>query len=149
MKRHVVKIAGYMIIFIDNKLLLMKRKNSGFYDGRYTIPSGHIEINESPLEGAIRETLEETNLSVTKTSFSCVIHRTNKHRLNDDYVDFFFLCNSYTGTIKNNEPDKCSEIILVDINKLPEILMIPYVKLAIENLFTKELKYLSVEDNVK
>jgi len=144
--RYKVKVACYMIVFVDGKLLLMKRKNSGFHDGKYTVPSGHVESGENPLEGAIRETFEETGLIVKESAFSCVIHRTVENIPNDDYMDFFFICESHEGVVKNKEPDKCSEIILVEIDKLPDMLMVPYVRLAINNMLNENLKYLTTSD---
>ena len=36
---------GIMLIR-DKKVLLMKRKNTGFDDGMYELPGGHLESNE-------------------------------------------------------------------------------------------------------
>ena len=138
-KRHMVKVACYMIVLVNNKLLLMKRKNSGCDDGTYTVPSGHMESNETPLECAVRETMEEIGITVTESEFLSVMYRTNKNigqqcsNPEIDYIDFFFVCRSYRGTVKNMEPDKCSEIIFVDINKLPEN-MSPHVSFALEHI---------------
>ncbi|MCK4665974.1 NUDIX domain-containing protein [Candidatus Dependentiae bacterium] len=145
--RYKTKVACYMIVLIDDKVLLMKRQNSGFHDGEYTVPSGHMDIGETPLEGAIRETFEETDLIVKEAEFSCVIHRIVENIPNDDYMDFFFICKSYEGVVKNKEPDKCSEIILVETYQLPEILMVPYVELALNNmLLDTNLKYLTIKE---
>lgn len=147
MSRYKAKIACYMIIFIDDKLLLMKRKNTGFHDGKYTVPSGHMESGETPLKGAIRETFEETGLVVKESTFSCVMHRTVENIPNDDYIDFFFICKLHEGVVKNKEPDKCSEIILVETHQLPEISMVPYVELALNNiLLDANLKYLTTKE---
>ena len=146
MSRYKAKVACYMIVFIDDKLLLMKRQNSGFHDGKYTVPSGHLEAGETPLEGAIRETFEETGLIVTKSVFSCVIHRAVENIPDDDYIDFFFICESHKGVVQNKEPEKCSEIILVETYQLPEILMVPYVQLAINNMLIGDSKYLTTKE---
>ncbi|KAJ0963863.1 hypothetical protein J5N97_028985 [Dioscorea zingiberensis] len=42
----------------DNKILLCKRKIEPSY-GLWTLPAGYMEIGESAVEGAMRETLEE------------------------------------------------------------------------------------------
>ncbi len=36
------------------------------------------------------------------------------------YVDFFMNCNTWSGEIFNNEPEKCDELRWVNINQLPE-----------------------------
>ena len=138
-ERHMAKLACYMLVFVDGKILLMKRQNSGCDDGMYGLPSGHIEEGEDPLEGAVRETLEEIGITVTESEFLSVIYRTNKNIgqkcSKKDFVDFFFVCRSYCGLIKNMEPEKCSKIIIADIKDLPEN-TVPQVKLAIANMYT-------------
>lgn len=137
-KRHMARIAAYMLVFVDDKLLLMKHKKEGYGDKKYTVPSGHIENNESPLECAIRETKEEIDIVVDETKFLCVLYRKDKtireNYSNDDYVDFFFLCKSFTGTPKVNEPDKCYELIYADPYDLPQN-MWEHVELAITNIY--------------
>ena len=115
----------------------MKRQNSGCDDGMYGLPSGHIEEGEDPLEGAVRETLEEIGILVTEMEFLSVIYRTNKNIgqkcSKKDFVDFFFICKSFNGTPRIMEPDKCSEIFYADVYDLPENVM-PQVRVAIENI---------------
>lgn len=147
-ERYKIKIACYMIIFVDDKLLLMKRQGSGFHDGKFSVPSGHLESGETPLEAAARETFEETNLTVTEAEFSSVIYRRVENIPNDDYVDFFFVCRSFTGTPKIMEPNKCSEIILAEIDELQEISMVPYVELAIRNMLNENLEYLTTKETI-
>ncbi|KAL6540444.1 Nudix hydrolase 23, chloroplastic [Orobanche minor] len=47
----------------ENKILLCKRKIQPSY-GLWTLPAGYMEIGESAVEGAIRETWEEANAEV-------------------------------------------------------------------------------------
>ncbi|XP_027366362.1 nudix hydrolase 23, chloroplastic-like [Abrus precatorius] len=47
----------------DSKVLLCKRKIEPSY-GLWTLPAGYLEIGESAMEGAIRETREEANADV-------------------------------------------------------------------------------------
>lgn len=136
-ERHMAKLACYMLVFVDGKILLMKRQNSGCDDGMYGLPSGHIEEGEDPLEGAVRETLEEIGILVTEMEFLSVIYRTNKNIgqkcSKKDFVDFSFVCKSFNGTPRIMEPEKCSEIILADVYNLPEN-VVPQVRVAIENI---------------
>lgn len=48
----------------NNKVLLCKRNIEPAY-GLWTLPAGYMELNETVIEGAIRETLEETGATVT------------------------------------------------------------------------------------
>ena len=47
----------------DNVLLILKKRGLG--DGYYNAPGGHIELEETSIEAAIRETKEETGLDIS------------------------------------------------------------------------------------
>jgi 8-oxo-dGTP diphosphatase len=45
-----------------NKVLLLKRANTGFLDGFWSVPAGRLDEGESASVGAKRELLEEVGL---------------------------------------------------------------------------------------
>lgn len=47
----------------DNILLIHKKRGLGA--GKINVPGGHIEINETPYEAAVRETMEEVSLTIS------------------------------------------------------------------------------------
>ena len=55
-------------------LLLKRGEHRRVYPGRYNGIGGHIERDEDPLTGAIREVQEETGLDVAQVCFRGVIH---------------------------------------------------------------------------
>jgi 8-oxo-dGTP diphosphatase len=58
-----------------NDILLLKRgEHKRVYPGRYNGIGGHIERDEDPLSGMIREIQEETGLDVKNVRFRGVIH---------------------------------------------------------------------------
>lgn len=51
----------------NNKVLLLKRGETAPYQpNKYCLPGGGVDSGESLITAAIRETLEETNLSLTR-----------------------------------------------------------------------------------
>ena len=56
------KISAGTIIKLNNSILLGHSTNNAHWD----IPKGMIEHNESPIDTAIRETFEETNIQLNK-----------------------------------------------------------------------------------
>jgi len=54
--------ASYLILRRGNEILLMRRKGSGYYDGWYSVPAGHVEAGELPMNALIREIKEELSI---------------------------------------------------------------------------------------
>ena len=108
-ERYKSPIAVYIILRDYNKrILLMRRKNTGFHDGLWSLPSGHVEKNESIQTAIIREAKEEINIRIIKKNLKLkyIIHRKSTI---DTYIDCFFECNIWKNNVKNNEPQKCSD----------------------------------------
>lgn len=58
------KSSTVAIINQDNKVLILRRgKTAPWMPGRYCLPGGKVEENESLAHAAVRELLEETNIS--------------------------------------------------------------------------------------
>mgnify|MGYP001569111619 CR=1 FL=1 len=126
--------SGYVFFIREGKILLSKRKNTGYMDGWYSVPAGHIENNESLIAGTVREISEETGVHLTEKQirFACVMHR----KEDDIRMDFFFVVDDWEGEPVNAEPEKCDELRWFPIGLLPEN-TIPYIRIAIENLQKK------------
>ena len=58
-----LKVGAGGVIEQDGKLLLIQRTNDPFR-GCWNLPAGYVEVDESPLQAAIREVFEETGLQV-------------------------------------------------------------------------------------
>ena len=59
---------GIFIFNPQNELLLTKTHK---WRGKYGVPGGHIELGESAIETARRETKEETGLEIRDIDFLC------------------------------------------------------------------------------
>ena len=116
----------------DEKILLLRRFNTGFRDGEYTVPAGHIDGGEDVKVAAVREAKEEAgvDVSVSDLTFSTVMHRIE----DEERLDFFFEANTWKGEAFNAEPEKCDDLRWFDLNDLPEN-TVPYVRQAIRNHF--------------
>lgn len=57
------RYVGVMVKCKD-KVLLCKRNNLGSFPGMWSIPGGKLEENETPMDGAKREFLEETDVNI-------------------------------------------------------------------------------------
>ncbi|MDD5769445.1 MAG: NUDIX domain-containing protein [Candidatus Gracilibacteria bacterium] len=116
----------------NGNILFQKRQNTGFADGFYQLPSGHIEGEETYNEALIREMKEELGIDILEKNIK-LVHISHRITKNDRvYFDIFFEITLYNGEITNTEPEKCSELKFLDYKN--ENLVINYNKLALENI---------------
>ena len=123
----------YLIIKNDEgKILLQRREGTKLWLGYLALPAGHIDVGENAYDALIREAKEELDIDISIDNIidTFVVNRRNKSLL--PYYDIYFEIGKYNGTIKINEPNKCSELVWTDLDKLPND-MIDFEKVAIYN----------------
>lgn len=110
------KVAVVFLIKQGDKYLFQKRINTGYCDGYYLLPGGHVDAGETVLQAAVRELREELGIRVLPNDLTFkLVHPLNTH------IVFFFEVQKYTGTISNQEPDKHSDVSFLRLDH-PEIL---------------------------
>jgi len=129
-------VTVHLLFFRENQILLLRRFNTGYEDGNYSVPAGHLDGKETVRMAAQREALEETgvHIEIKEIDFASVMHRKSDDTLpgTGERVDFFVLVKKWRGEPFNAEPDKCDELRWCELGKLPKN-TIPYVRKAIQN----------------
>lgn len=112
-------------------ILFGLRQNTGFEDGAYHVPSGHLEAGESVVETLIREAKEELGITVAAehVEFAHVMH--SKH--GGGRAAFFFTVQVWDGDPANLEPEKCGELRWFSRRQLPENL-VDYCRVALAHI---------------
>jgi len=106
-----------VIIRKGSKILFLLRQNTGWSDGMYCLPSGHVEDHERFSEAAIREAKEEVGIVIEEMS---PVHVTQRISTSEDVrVGLFFEATKWTGTPKNMEPKIHGEMKWFDADDLP------------------------------
>ena len=124
-------LAVVNILLIKNKeILLARRFNTGFHDGDYELPSGHIDGNEPVRKAAAREVFEELGVKIKIEDLS-VVHVMHRFGEKNERIEFFLVAESWEGEPTNAEPEVCDNVQWFPINQLPEN-MIPKAKFGIE-----------------
>lgn len=125
-------VTVHLFFFRENQVLLIRRFNTGFRDGEYSVPAGHLDGNETVISAAAREAEEEIGVRIeaVDTVFSSVMHRLE----GDERVDFFVHIHKWQGEPFNAEPEKCDDLRWANVDQLPAN-TIPYIRRAIENHF--------------
>lgn len=137
-ERFLLSCSVYVLFIKDGKLLMYRRANTGWQDGKYGVPSGHLEKNETALEAAVREAKEESGLDVKEGDLEFVqaSHRhyvPNHSNENDhDYIDLVFLTKNWSGISIITEENKSDDMVWADLDNLPKDTM-DYIKEMIEN----------------
>jgi 8-oxo-dGTP diphosphatase len=123
-------VAVHIFLLRANHVLLLRRANTGYEDGNYSVVAGHLDDGESVTQAAIREAHEEVGIALRPKDLTIVgvMHRMS----NDERIDFFLAATTWGGTLTNQEPDKCSELRWCAL-EAPSANTIPYVQAALEN----------------
>jgi ADP-ribose pyrophosphatase YjhB (NUDIX family) len=134
-KKHIG--AGVLIFNKSHQLLIVK---PSYKDG-WSIPGGGVDIDETPIMAAVRETKEEVNLNLENITLVCVEYTTKKG-IKPETIQFIF----NGGELEENEISKISldenehsEFKFVDVSEAIALLnqrqqyAIPFCIEAIKN----------------
>lgn len=109
-----------VIIRKGSKILFILRQHTGYADGMYALPSGHVEHGERFSAAAVRETLEEVGVTLHPDGLQPVLSMQRLGRSTDDVrVGLFFEAGAWDGTPTNMEPDRHGEPAWFDAGNLP------------------------------
>lgn len=127
--------AVYLLLRRNNEVLLLRRANTGYQDGKYSIIAGHLDGDELATSGIVREAEEEAGVTVDPEKIKLVhtCHRLTRNQTGQERLDLFFETKEWGGEITNAEPEKCDELSWFPINDLPQN-MLPLVKHVINDI---------------
>jgi len=127
---------SHLILMKGNKILLLRRFNTGYEDGNYSVVAGHLDGNETFMQAMVREAREEADIEIRPEDLE-VVHVMHRKEPNEERVDFFIMAKKWKGEPKIMEPHKCDDLNWFELEKLPKNI-IPYVKQAIDNIKNKK-----------
>ncbi len=122
--RHKTLAAVYVVLLREGKVFLLRRANTGYRDGDWEVPAGHLEEGETLRQAAVREAKEEASVILAESDVR-LSHVAHRHFENQTYIDCYFVIQKWRGTPQIGEPHKCSRLGWFAIDSLPANL-IPY-----------------------
>lgn len=140
--------SGYVFFRDEDNVLLLRRANTGYHDGDYGVPAGHIEEGELGLAGTIREVQEEVGVRLKPEQLTFV-HTMYRQCGDHVRIDLFFEATAWDGTIVNAEPEKCDDLSWFALDALPDN-VIPYMQQALEKYRVGERysEFVELEDRM-
>ena len=85
-RKHRKRISAGVIFFNEKKEVLVVKPN---YRKGWIFPGGNVELDESPREGAIRETKEEINLDFKECELLCIDYNC-ENKIKGEKLQFLF-----------------------------------------------------------
>nr|MBP9668076.1 NUDIX domain-containing protein [Candidatus Saccharibacteria bacterium] len=129
----IIPAVWVMVKNTQNELYLLRRANTGWKDGWYIVPAGHIEAGQSPRQAAVRELQEEVGVYTTVDDLSePMVYFYPADDMTHERVSLFFVLENYDGPIKNNEPHKADSAGWFRMSDLPKNL-VPMLRKALED----------------
>ena len=129
-ERFKVITGAFLVLVKNNKIVLLRRRNTGFGDGLYSVPAGHVEFGESLMGAMMREAKEEVGVTIAAKDLELVhtmsVNASDGHRLH-----CFFKATTWEGELMNNEPEKCDDLAWFFVDQLPNNI-VSYIPQAIE-----------------
>ena len=135
-KRHKIIPEVYLVLIQDKEVLLIRRANTGFEDGKYTLVAGHVEAGESFTEALLREAHEEAGLKLVKKDLR-IVHVMHRKCEQEERIGVFIRPTSWQNKPQIMEPHKHDDMRWVPLAHLPENIS-SYVKTALEKINSNE-----------
>ena len=123
-------VTAHLFLLRSGQVLLLRRFQTGYEDGNYSVVAGHLEAGETVYQAAVREAEEEAGVRIRERDLRVV--GVMQRKSNDERMDFFLAAPTWEGEVSNREPGKCDGLIWRALDDLPEN-TIPYVRRAIAN----------------
>lgn len=139
MLRKKMKIIVGGVVEKDGKILMVQEKKERCY-GKWNLPAGHLDPNETIIEGAIREIKEETGCDVEATGIAVIANKVLK---DDVFVEIIFTTKLVKEDIKIDS-EEILDVKWLDIgdvlNNMDESLRdIPFIKQPIQNMLDNKI----------
>ncbi len=135
-ERHKIVPASYLVLIEDDKILMLRRFNTGYEDGNYSIVAGHVDEGETFIHCIIREAKEEAGIILKSEDLKVchVMHRNGGK--GNERIDIFISAKDWSGEIEIKEKDKCDDLSWFSFDNIPEN-TIPCIKQAINCIKNK------------
>ncbi|MGW2229336.1 methyltransferase domain-containing protein [Streptomyces formicae] len=119
--RHREVVDVHLILLRGDEVLLARRANTGYADGLWHLPSGHVEDGEDVRAALLRETREEIAVDLAPQDVRVELVMQHRGPAGAPRTGWFFAAEHRAERAPvNAEPDKCAELAWHPLGELPE-----------------------------
>ncbi len=137
LEKNQAKVGVSILVKKGDRILLEKRQGTTHGNGTWGPASGHIDYGESPEQTAIRETQEETGISITDLKFRVITNDIfEAERVH--YITVWFDANYVSGEATVKSPKEESEVGWFTWDALPQPLFLPLQNLLNGNTYPSQ-----------
>jgi len=142
--RFMLSVSVFVIVRSAESVLLLRRINTGWKDGCFSLPAGGHDGKETLAAAAVRELEEETSLRADEKDMKLVhLLHCNSVDSGGEWMGAFFEATKWTGEPVLGEREKHDKLGWHPISDLPSDI-IPYTKQGIE-LSIQEIMFSSYD----
>lgn len=117
-RRNQLPVTVQLILEKEHNILLLRRYQTGYEDGNYCLPGGHVDPGEEIKQAMVREAQEEIGVTIKKEDLK-LVHILNRKLETGEYLDFIFQTDQWEGMPTLLEPDKSDNLIWSKKEELP------------------------------
>lgn len=133
---------GMLIIHpVTHKILLGKRTDTH----NFCSPGGKVEIGESPLQGVLRETKEESNIKVNSCNFYSYEMHTAENGKN--WTSFMFITDDFDDSAIKNQESEVEPWDWYTVEEALEMDLFPPTRKSLERAIEEDVIYMAHESN--
>lgn len=121
----------HLVLVRQHQVLMLRRFNTGYEDGNYSLVAGHVDAAETFTSAMAREAAEEAGLTIAPNKLS-LVHTMHRNAENER-ISLFFNATSWSGEPQNREPHKCDDVAWFHIESLPAN-TVPYIRAALQSI---------------
>lgn len=103
----------------DDRVLLALRKSTGWADGRWHVPAGHLETGEDVVQGLVREVRQELGVRIDPKDLEHAVTVHHREADGEPRMQLFFTAKRWHGGPVNAEPQTCERLGWFTVDELP------------------------------
>lgn len=123
-------IVVHTLLVQSGRWFLVRRANTGYLDGAYTLPGGHVRRGEGVVAAALRECREEAGVDIVPADLE-LIAAMPYQTADLQGVDFIARATRWAGTPRVAEPHHFDDCCWAEPGALPDPLA-PFIPALVE-----------------